>query len=217
MDLRASYAYIGSRLERRRKQGNAILLEYAGGSLTPWKHRFLSESLLSNTWIDWNVFVKSVLVASCNGTSTRAGIAFPQRAVPDNSEPRITHEVQRYTVGKTPTAGTIYSGPMEPTWARPDKIVTCINGLAPSNLAQLQAAFGSANIIGPNRIHLVRNSCAHKSLNNRQAVKALLTDYSANPYKDPIDIIWGTNQATNAVAFFEWLSDLEDIANLATQ
>jgi hypothetical protein len=216
MNLTASYALVTSRLERRRNQANAILSDYAAGMLKPWEHRFLSESLLSNLWIDWNAFVKQVLIASCKGSTTRSGVAYAARPVPDNGEQRITHEVQRYTSGAKPSIGTVYTGPQEPTWARPDKIISCINGLAPLNQSALQNAFGSANMVGPTLIHQVRNSCAHKSRHNRAGVFTLRAKYAANPYKDPVDIIWGTNPATNSIAVFEWIADLEDIADLAT-
>src|SRR5665647_360064 len=80
-----------------------------------------------------------------------------------NSDARITHEVQRYIHGEVPRVGVVYVGPLEPTWARPDKVISCINGLSPSNVTTLLGAFGSANVVGPARIHQVRNACAHKS------------------------------------------------------
>src|SRR5690606_25757974 len=102
------------------------------------------------------------------------------------------------------------------TWANPDKIIACITGLAPANVSTLQQVFGAGNLVGHRRIHLVRNACAHKSRPNRADVKALLTSYPTKHFYDPVDIIWGTNVSTKSIAIFEWISDLETMADLAT-
>lgn len=197
-------------------QANTILLDNANSALTPWKLRFLSESLLSNLWIDWNNFVRDVFIESCNGTTTRRGTIIPPRAVADNSPERICYEVKQLALGNNVQAGKIYSGPQDPTWANPDKIITCVTGLAPANASSLQQAFGAGNLVGHKRIHLVRNACAHKSRLNRAGVKALTITYPTTHFHDPIDIIWGTNASTQSIAIFEWISDLETMADLAT-
>jgi hypothetical protein len=217
MTLVTSYARIAAQLSRRQKQATEILDDHQKGELSPWEFRFLAEGLVSNLWQDWNSFVKQVLILSCNGPITRSGIIFPPRAVLDNSENRITYEVGQYSKGNTANATKIFSGAIEPTWAHPDRIISCINGLAPLNILPLQMAFGSAGLVGPKRIHLVRNASAHKTRSNRQDVQTLRAIYRTKHFLDPIDIIWGSNPTTNSIAVFEWISDLEDIADLATQ
>lgn len=187
------------------------------GIIAPWEFRFLAEALLSNLWIDWNVFVRQVLVLSCIGSITRSRVVVPARAAPDNSESRITYEVKQYGKGAPVNPTKTFSGSVDPTWAHPDRIIACITGLAPSNTSTLQMAFGSAGLFGPKRIHLVRNACAHKSKFNRNDVLALRSLYLTKHFLDPIDIIWGSNSSTNSIAIFEWIKDLEDIADLATQ
>jgi hypothetical protein len=217
MSLGACYTRVLGRLNRRRAQAAAIDADYAANALAPWERRFLSESLLSNTWLDWNDCVRDVLSESCLGTVRRNGQPVAPRVAPNNSLERIRHEVKRFTLGQPPSATAVDPGPMEPTWARPDKLVTVLGGLQPSNLSELVNAFGS-NIIGPRRIQLVRNACAHKSIFNRKAVYAIKGAYTATLYKDPIDIIWALDpQAQNATAFESWVADLEQIADLATQ
>ncbi|WP_312587795.1 hypothetical protein [Comamonas terrigena] len=217
MTLSNRYTYICGRLARRRVQANSILLDNANAVLTPWELRFLSESLLSNIWVDWNNFVKAIFIDSCNGTVTRSGTVIPPRAVADNSPERICYEVKQISLGHNVQAGRIYSGSQEPTWANPDKIIRCITGLASANTGALQQAFGAGNLLGHKRIHLVRNACAHKSRKNRADIVTLLTSYSTKHFYDPVDIIWGTGTSTNSIAIFEWISDLETIADLATQ
>jgi len=217
MTLVVSHARIVSRLSRKRVQATSILDDHVKGLLSPWEFRFLAEALLSNLWIDWNIFVRQVLVLSCNGSITRSGVMMPARALPDNSESRIAYEIKQYGIGVTPHSTKKFSGPIEPTWAHPDRIIAYISGLAPSNAATLQMAFGSAGLFGPKRIHLVRNACAHKSKSNRSDVQSLRSLYLTNHFYDPIDIVWGSNPSTNSIAIFEWIEDLEDIADLATQ
>lgn len=217
MSLKISYARINSRLSRRRKQATSILDDSVNNILSPWEFRFISEALLFNLWIDWNTFVKQVLVLSCNGSITRSGAVVPARTVPDNSENRIAYEMRQYSKGFAVHPTKTFSGAVEPTWAHPDRIITCITGLASSNTAALQMAFGAAGLFGPKRMHLVRNACAHKSRLNRIDVLSLRSLYSTNHFFDPIDIIWGSNPSTNSIAIFERIEDLEYIADLATQ
>jgi hypothetical protein len=216
MALLTRYTFILGRLARRRMQENTIFLDHASSALTPWKLRFLSESLLSSIWIDWNTFVRYIFIESCSGTTSRRGTVIPPRAVADNSPERICYEVKQYASGNNVQASKIYSGSQDPTWANPDKIITCITGLAPANASTLQQAFGAGNLVGHKRIHLVRNACAHKSRLNRAGVMALTTSYPTKHFLDPIDIIWGTNANTQSIAIFEWISDLETMADLAT-
>lgn len=216
MSLGTRYTQISARLARRRVQANAIFIDNANSVLTPWELRFLSESLLSNLWIDWNDFVKEIFIESCGGTITRSGVVVPPRVVADNSLERICYEVKQIGSGNNVQPGKIYVGPQDPTWANPDKIIACVTGLAPANAGTLQQAFGSGNLLGHRRIHLVRNACAHKSRINRASVKALLIHYPAKHFYDPVDIIWGTNVVTQSIAIFEWISDLETMADLAT-
>lgn len=216
MTLSSRYNNISGRLARRRMQANNIFLDYANAALTPWELRFLSESLLANIWIDWNNFVKEIFIESCSGTITRRGEIIPPRAVADNSPDRICYEVKQLALGNNIIQGKVDSGLQDPTWANPDKIIRCITGLGPANVSTLQQAFGSGNLVGHKRIHLVRNACAHKSRLNRSNVMSLLTFYPTKHFYDPVDIIWGTNASTNSIAIFEWISDLETMADLAT-
>lgn len=217
MTLTGSHARVVGRLSRRRGQATSILDDHLNGLLSPWEFRFLAEALLSNLWIDWNIFVKQVLVLSCNESITRSGVVMPARALPDNSESRITYEVKQYGRGDPAYPTKTFSGSVEPTWAHPDKIIAYISGLAPSNASTLLMAFGSGGLFGPKRIHLLRNACAHKSKLNRNEVLTLRSLYFTKHFLDPIDIIWGGNLSTNSIAIFEWIEDLEDIADLATQ
>lgn len=216
MTLSTRYTHISGRLARRRAQANTIFSDYLNLALTPWELRFLSESLLSNIWIDWNNFVKNIFIESCEGTITRNGVMIPARGTPDNSPERICYEVKQLASGSNIQPGRIYSGPQDPTWANPDKIIACISGLAPANTSTLQQAFGAGNLVGHRRIHLVRNACAHKSRPNRANVMNLLATYPTKHFHDPVDIIWGTSTSTNSIAIFEWISDLETMADLAT-
>jgi hypothetical protein len=213
MNLVGSYVQIVGRIDRRRRQANLIIADV---SLTPWKRRFLTESLVSNVWLDWSTFVKQVFVASCNGSLTRSGLYVAPRAVLDNSEPRIRHEIKRIYKNCLPVPGQTDSSNVEPTWAHSGKIVAYITGLSPSNAVTLQSAFGAGNLTGPKRVHLVRNACAHKSKHNRIEVSQLRSIYSTTHYLDPIDIAWGVNPVTNGIAMYEWLSDMETMADVAT-
>ena len=46
-------------------------------------------------------------------------------------------------------------------------------------------------------------------------VKALRAFYSTPHFMDPIDILWGKS-GVNGIAIYEWILDLETMAELAT-
>jgi hypothetical protein len=166
--------------------------------------------------LDWNEFVKAVLIDSCQGAVTRAGLVIPARAVADNSEQRIRYEIKQYGQGNPAPQGRTDSGAIEPTWANPTKIVRCLSGLNPTNVAALQSAFGAGGLLGSTRIHAVRNACAHKSRHNRLEVATLRASYITAHYLDPIDIVWAIDALSGTTAIFDWMVDLETVADLAT-
>lgn len=211
-----TYNKIVARISRRRSQCDHILDRQTSGQLNPWEFRFLSESLLSNAWIDWNDFVKTVLLKSCGGTTLRSGATVAPR-IGDNSEARIRYEVAQLAQGRAPKPGKVTSGGIEPTWAHAARIVATVSGLGVANATALSGAFSAGGLVGPGRMQLVRNACAHKSIDNWKAVEMLRTYYVANRYLSPIDIIWAENANTKSFAIYEWLEHLEDIADLATK
>lgn len=214
--LPGAYSWLGGRLDRRIAQANSLQRDYASQLLVPWRFRFLSESLLANTWLDWNEFVRMVILISCSGGTTRSGIAVPVRLAPLNSTARITYEFSQYGKGEVPKIGKVHSSIVEPTWANPASLIASITGLAPANYAQLQAAFGAGGLPGPARIQLVRNATAHKTPAMRAAAQALKAFYSVTHYLEPIDLIWGSDPSTAGIAIFDWIDDLRTISDLAT-
>lgn len=213
MDLTACYKKIIGRLNRRAYQAQVILTT---PKLTPWELRFLSESLLSNIWLDWNEFTKSILMASCNGSLDRSGNTIMARPS-INTEERIRYEFKKYSNGGSPNASGVDFGPLEPTWAHSQYVIPAIQGLAPGNSSRLQSAYGNATLVGHKRIHAVRNATAHKSRHNRIDIAALRANYITEHYLDPIDIIWGFDKHDRSkIAIFQWLEDLIDIADIAT-
>lgn len=214
--LPGAYAWIEGRLDRRITQANAIQSDYLSKLLVPWRFRFLSESLLANIWLDWNEFVKLTVLISCTGGNTRSGVLVPARAVPLNSKSRIIYEFAQYGKGEVPKVGKIHTSIVEPTWANPSTIVTSINGLAPSNSAQLGAAFGAGGLPGPGRIQMIRNASAHKSSAMRATAQGLRAFYTVTHYLEPIDLVWGVEPGTGNIALFDWIDDLKTISDLAT-
>jgi hypothetical protein len=211
------HTWIHNRIDLRIEQANSIQEEYFSSGLTPWRFRFLAESLLSNLWLDWNEFAKAVICISCRGSITRNGVAIPARVGVMNTTERITYEFSQYARGQIPKPALVHSSIVEPTWARPDKIVACLKGINMGNSMTLQAAFGAAGLPGPHRIQLVRNATAHKSRAMRVDAQSLRAFYSTPHFYEPIDIIWGVDPASGGVAIFDWLDDLKTISSLATE
>jgi len=139
------------------------------------------------------------------------------RAGSDNSEDRIAYEVWQFGLGNTPKpSGSIRKG-WEPTWADSSKIIKSVHGLKSSNYLTLLSAFGALGLDGPKRMRVVRNACAHKTRLNRNEVGQLRIYYLNTHFLEPIDIIWGISHSRNSIAVFEWIEDLESIADLATR
>jgi hypothetical protein len=210
------YGWIEGRLEKRRLQADAIFDRYTAKEINAWRFRFLSEALVANLWLDWNAFVKELILLSCNGGTTRTGVVVAPRPAANNSEARITYEFRQHATGKPVNPAAVHTSVVEPTWAHPGTIITSITGLGVGNVGTLQSAFGAAGLTGQRRLHLVRNATAHKTRHMRNEVKNLRSVYSTDHFVEPIDIIWGTVPGTTEIAIYEWIDDLLTIADLAT-
>ena len=81
-----------------------------------WEFKYLSASLLSDIWLTWCDFCRSVILKSCIGSKTKAGISVPPRSGL-NSWGRIAYEATQAFRGRPirPAATTRFRR-HEPTW-----------------------------------------------------------------------------------------------------
>ena len=184
--------------------------------IDPWRHRYIACSLLSDIWQRWCQFCREVIISSCSGTVTRAGVRVPARAAV-NDWKRIAYEANQARFGRRLDPHRVVSAMrQEPTWGDQNTLLTVLPVLSPSNLPTLQAGFGLP-VYGPKHIQCVRNACAHTNSETVSEVRRLFPYYYRGSFSHPIDILWWTEQHTAAPAIFFWISELETLADQVTR
>lgn len=104
----------------------------------------------------------------------------------------------------------------EPTWGDQNFLVRAIPGLAPNNATTLITGFG-LSLNGPQHLQYVRNACAHLIPEAINQVKSLAVYYIGSSINDPIEVIWWIDPSTKTDAFYQWLEDMESIAEAVTE
>lgn len=189
---------------------------YGWPNNTPkWQFRYLSYTLVSETWQAWCLFCRAVILKSCQGAVTRSGNLVNPRTT-ENSWQRIAYEIQQHAKGLTPRARSrVRFQRHEPTWGDQNLLLRAIPGLAPHNSASLISGFG-LSLNGPRHLQHVRNACAHLTPESINQVKNLTIYYRGASLSDPIDILWWIDPTTQTDAFYQWLDDMEAIAGIVT-
>ncbi len=185
------------------------------GTVSAWRTKFLTETLISELWQAWCLFCRNLLLQSCLGARTRSGNVVASR-LRDNSWRRLGYEAAQSAKRKPIKPGKSLSHiRQEPTWGDQNKIIDIINGLQPINKNELLTAFGLP-LLGPKHLQTVRNACAHKNQETIAAVMALQLYYRFSSFSSPHAIAWELEISRNQLAFFCWIDDLAQIADSAT-
>jgi hypothetical protein len=172
------------------------------------------EGLVSVTWQAWSAFCRGVVIDSCLGTTTASGLVTLPK-IEWVSWRRVTYEATCFaksTVPKVTKATT--SIRQEMTWGDQDRLLRAINGLRPTNFAQLLPGFG-LGVVGPKHLQKVRNATAHMNNESMLEIKALSATYFGPRLRHPLDISWWQHAATRETAYLSWIDDLRDIARVA--
>lgn len=152
---------------------------------------------------------------SCSGTFSRDGSSVTRR-LGGNTWQRIAYEFKEYARSKTPEpAKSIVSMWQQPTWGDMDKFLSVVPKLGIANAATLTNAFG-CSFQAPKHLQIVRNACQHLDMETFNEVRRLIPLYIAYPINHPSELIWLLYPTTRSDAIFEWIVELELIADLAT-
>ncbi len=202
------------KLETRAKN-----IQTTKSTISNWEFSYLTNSLISVTWINWCSFCRELLIASCQGSIARNNQKILKRNLL-NSPQRISYEASLVKANSTtlqmPTANGHLNFPMwkEPTWGDPQKITRLITALNPSNSSTLLSIFGSANSL--QHLQITRNACAHKNSETINSIRSLSLDYSFSKINHPTELAWTIHKPSNEIAIFYWLYEMNLIADYAT-
>ncbi len=180
-----------------------------------WRFKYASVSLISELWQVWCDFCREIIILSCNGTYNRDGSPVTGRSG-DNTLQRIAYEFKEYAQNRIPKPSkvTTFSW-QQPTWGDIDKFLIVIRSLGIANVVTLTDAFGSS-LQAPRHLQIVRNACQHLNTDNFNKVKGLLPFYLASPINHPFELIWLSYPTSQSAAIFDWIDELEWIADFAT-
>ena len=209
MDLVSLEHLLGLQLGRSEAQFKATLPITAKTQVHQRRHQL--EGVLSDAWQAYCAFVRQLCIRSATGCKTKGGAVYNASVVPASWQ-RVSYVAMRVSRNSAVQPGVLNSMLRnEPTWGDAAKIVTIIDALNPANGATLRA-YLAGGLPGPKHCQIVRNACAHKSLENKGAVLALSASYLASPITYPTDALTWRDPASMEFAFVGWLDDMRAIA-----
>jgi hypothetical protein len=198
-------------------EAKVSVLQSQIGVLPDWQHRYLTESLISEIWLTWCLFSRTLIHKSIRGTKTRDWKKIPPRTG-DNSWERIGYESKQASRSKplSSVAPASFLMRHEPTWGDVGVILKIINALSPANKAQLSTAFGLP-LTGPKHIQQVRNCTAHKTVENLLELRSSFSlFYSISAKATPAEIAWAYKIGSADIALYLWIYEMRIIVDHAT-
>ena len=181
-----------------------------------WQFRYFSVSLLLDIWQGWCDFCRTVVISSCQGTTTRTGTSISSRTTAPNTWQRIGYEALCASKRKSSSPGkALRFRRHEPTWGDLSVLLRAIPALSPANSATLLSGFG-LSLHGPKHLQIIRNACAHLNWETMLGIRSLAVFYIGTRIEHPCDIMWWLEPASKSDAVFCWLDDLEIIASQVT-
>lgn len=185
-------------------------------SYDAWEYRYLTETLLSEIWQTWCLFSRVLLLKSLRGCRARNGDFIIGR-VGENSWERVCYEAVNFIKNRkiTDEGHKNFKMKYELTWGDVDVFIKAVNYFSPSNKSALLSSYGLP-FEGVKHIQKVRNSCAHKNIENMNELARLSTYYDFYRLSSPIDIVWTLKRGGNLLAIESWIDELNIIAKNAT-
>lgn len=187
------------------------------GVLPQWQHRYLTESLMSEIWLTWCLFSRSLVHKSLRGTKTKDNQFVTARSG-NNTWQAIGYQSSRASKSENHLSNVPSNFLMrrEPTWGDISCLIKIVTALSPANKTNLLTAFGLP-LQGPKHLQLVRNCAAHKTIENLLNLRTELSlIYSLNPKATPSDIAWSLRTGTTELAINTWIDDMKNMADVAT-
>jgi hypothetical protein len=170
------------------------------------------EGLVSTLWQAWNHFCRSALVLSARGSTTKSGapVTSPFSHV---TEGELLYAARQFANQQNVVPGkSITDSRQEPTWGDLVKLGRIINGITPTNAAQLLTI---PTAVFLNDLQLCRNATAHVNADRIADVNASRVRYTSTDYRHPTDMIHWRDPKTNQTVWERWMLEIRTVANLA--
>lgn len=204
------------RLETRLARADALFSELAKDVRRNCRHEQVVylDGLLSYAWQAWCRFCRDLIVHSCLGAKTKAGVIVPSCVSPATQE-RVSYLAIQARQNKNPAPGQTNSiWRFEPTWGDVSVLVKIISLTKPANALQLLATFGGVTK-GPAHLQKVRNASAHLNDQSFADVLAIQVYYLGAPIRFPCEASFWVDTVSADFAFVSWLDEMRFLANNA--
>lgn len=176
----------------------------------------LQEGLISSLWQAWGEFCRDVVIGAVKGANTTIGTLVNSPTYSARTELEIAFVAKR--LASAQPVGTIRSiagRHQEPTWGDVNKLIPIVSGLAPTNVATMLSAFGSAAAIKD--LQTYRNASAHICADTLAMVSATRVRYQDTSFRHPSDTMRWTDPATNDYLWRTWIDEIDLVSDVATQ
>jgi hypothetical protein len=204
------------RLAARLARAEALFFGFAPGVKRNCRHDQVAflDGLLSYTWQAWCRFCRDLVVYSCLGAQTKAGVVLPVSVAPASQE-RVSYLAIQAKRGKPAAAGhTNAVWRYEPTWGDVSVLVKIVTLANPANTSQLLATFGGVTK-GPLHLQRVRNASAHLNDQSFADLLAIQLYYLGSPIRFPCEASFWLDTVNADFAFVAWLDEMRHLANTA--
>jgi len=171
------------------------------------------EGLISTAWQSWAHFCRDVVIDSCLGSTTSAGVSFAGCVTPLSWE-RVSYLAMQASNKSTPKVGLTNSEfRKEPTWGDVQKLQLIVAALNPHNQNTLISSFSASTFI--KHVHIVRNAAAHRDRQTFGEVLRLVPFYAAYPLRHPVESTLWLDGNQQQPAFLFWLDEMRLVGELA--
>jgi len=213
--LQSNFAAVSRRYDSLRSHFDHVRLERpttVEDKLRQWR---ILEGILSSAWQAWCGFSRSVLIKSCNGTTTRTGlnVAAPPAPIPEGRISYIAKCLANRSIIKD---NKVIAPHQEPTWGDRQIVLDAARHLAVGNVGSLELGLLLITRAATD-MRTVRNASAHLSRANLQEVQALAAYYHGSSLRHPTEMLLWTENQSGENCFHLWLTDLLDCAELMTE
>jgi hypothetical protein len=176
---------------------------------------FLLEGMLSQCWQAWCRFCRTCVMESCLGTITSTGTVVQRLPQATRAELVSGAAIRAKQQANPPYWGrSNFLLRAEPTWGDTDVLVKILTRLAPTNSAQLLAAFSSGSSYAK-AIQTIRNTVAHDNIETRTELQRLQSAYIVFPITHPTQALFWIEPTSNDYLINDAIETLKAVAAVA--
>jgi hypothetical protein len=170
---------------------------------------------MSALWQAWCVYCRDIVIGSAAGAITTSGNLTSSIYCGRTTE-EIAYVAARYASSKAVTTiQPISAMRKEPTWGDVTKLNLIINGINPTNRANLFSGIAGISLIKD--LQLFRNASAHVNIETIADVKNSRVRYDETNFRHPSDTMFWVDPKTKDYLWKSWLEEIDLVSDFISK